>query len=362
MPAALAALHTSHHARFGEVQGVSLPLGYGDFPGEVEAIERGLGVLDLEACGVLLVRGPDAAAFLNGLLTSDVQRLPEGHAQAGLLCATKGQVRHAVRIAHLRAGQYLLVTEPGEREAVAGHLDGYLIREDAEIGQVPLVRLDLLGPQAEAGLRALGRSTAQPVGTWREAPLLAFSQPLGALPRALVLLPAALAADWSAALLAAVPAARLVGFEAFDEARIRAGVPRFGVDYGRDELPAEAALYDHIAFNKGCYVGQEVHARLHYRGHVNRKLCAVVLPAEDAQALAPGAELYAAGEAVGRLTSLARLPVAGERRGIAMVRYKVLEAGTPLAATPAGPATLRTAPLATDLGAGLGAGLGAERA
>jgi hypothetical protein len=88
----------------------------------------------------------------------------------------------------------------------------------------------------------------------------------------------------------------------------------------------------------------------------------VALPAEDAQALAPGAELYAGGEAVGRLTSLARLPVAGERRGIAMVRYKVLEAGTPLAATPAGPATLRTAPLATDLGAGVGAGLGAERA
>jgi folate-binding protein YgfZ len=123
------------------------------------------------------------------------------------------------------------------------------------------------------------------------------------------------------------------------------------VDFDRDFLPAEAALYDHLSFNKGCYVGQEVHARLHHRGHVNRKLCAVTLPEAAAQGAQPGDRLYADGEAVGGLTSLARLPVDGQRRGIAVMRWQALQDGAPLALAPDGPAAVRPLALATDLGA-----------
>jgi folate-binding protein YgfZ len=352
MRTALEALHAAHHAQFGQVQGVLLPMDYGDFAAEVQACREGLGVLDLEACGVLLVRGPDAAEFLAGLTTNDVKRLQEGRAQPNLICANKGRILHAVTVVHVKAEQYLVVTEPGELEGVAGRLEAYHIREDAEIGRAPLVRLDLLGPRAAAALQALGTSPEAPLGAFEGAPLLTPPLALGAVPRVMALLPAGHAERFVQALLAAQAGARLVGFAAYDEVRIRAGVPRFGADFDADFLPAEAALYDHLSFNKGCYVGQEVHARLHHRGHVNRKLCGLLLPEAAAARLAPGAELFAGGAAVGRLTSLARLPEGGQRRGIALLRWEPLAAGVPLATAPDGPAELRTVALATDLGAG----------
>ena len=152
------------------------------------------------------------------------------------------------------------------------------------------------------------------------------------------------------ALLADNHAARLVGMEAYDEARLWAGVPRFAVDYTQDHLPAEAALYDHISFNKGCYVGQEIHARMHYRGHPNRKLACVDFPAAEAERLAVGDELFLEGKAVGSLTSLSRLERGGLRRGIAMLRYQDLQQWPSLAAGADGAARAATRPLASDLG------------
>lgn len=347
---ALEGLHTARGARFGEVAGVRLPLDYGDFAAEVAAMRTGLGVLDLESCGVIVVRGPDAAELLHGLTTNDIKRLREGQVQPNLICATKGKIRYPVDVVRVQAEQFLLVTHPGHLDGVATHLDSYHIREEAEIGRVPLVRVDLIGPGAEAALAALGHATAEPVGRYREGPLLTLGYPLGAVPRVMVLAAAPHAQAWVEALLAAAPEARLVGYEAFDEVRIQAGVPRFGVDFDRDFLPAEAALYDHISFNKGCYVGQEVHARLHHRGHVNRKLTAVAMPPAVAEGLAPDADLYADGKAVGILTSLSRLEVDGERRGIALVRWQYLESGAALAPAADAPATLRMEPVATDLG------------
>ncbi len=167
----------------------------------------------------------------------------------------------------------------------------------------------------------------------------------------MVLVPAPLAASWAEALLTAAPQGRLVGFSAFEEARIRAGMPSFGVDYGPDHLPAEAGLYDRVSFNKGCYVGQEVHARLHHRGHVNRKLIALEIPPEEVTSLAPGRPLYANGAAVGEVTSLARAPEGDLVRGIAMVRYRQAADRSDLSAAPSSAPRIRQLPLATDLGA-----------
>jgi aminomethyltransferase len=153
------------------------------------------------------------------------------------------------------------------------------------------------------------------------------------------------------ALLAARPEARLVGLEAFDEARIWAGVPRFGVDFDTDFLPSEAGLESHLSHNKGCYVGQEIHARLHFRGHPNRKLVALRLPAALAEGLASEAALYAGGQHVGRITSLARLARKGLRAGIGLLRYQVTQERPRLALAPDGEAAIDLAPVATDLGA-----------
>jgi folate-binding protein YgfZ len=90
-----------------------------------------------------------------------------------------------------------------------------------------------------------------------------------------------------------------VDADALERARIEAGIPAWGKELDESILPAEAGLDEtHISFGKGCYPGQEPIARLHYRGHVNRKLR--VLEVEAAE---PGADVMHAGKKVGRVTS-----------------------------------------------------------
>ncbi|MBI4081896.1 MAG: hypothetical protein HY423_04725 [Candidatus Lambdaproteobacteria bacterium] len=351
-PNGLHALQEARGASFAEAGGCPLPLGFGDFAGELEAIRSGLGVLALEGWGVLLVRGPEGGAYLNGLVTSNVSALPVGHAQHALLCASRGKILFETLVGRAKPEDFLVLTAPGEAEGVAKHLDFYHVREEVQIGPVGLVRLDLLGPGAAPALAALG--LAPGTSAFGGGPLVAFADPLPALPRVLALLPPPQAPAFIEALLAATPGARLVGFEAYDEARIQAGLPRMGPDFGRDHLPGEAALYSHLSFSKGCYVGQEPHARMQHRGHPNRKLVAVRLPEAPAAGLAAGSPLYRGDEPVGTLTSLARTAAGGERRGIALIRYTVVTEGVALAPRSGGAAQVRLFPLATDLGAARG--------
>jgi folate-binding protein YgfZ len=111
--------------------------------------------------------------------------------------------------------------------------------------------------------------------------------------------------------------------------RIEAGTPRYGHELDDRVLPAEAGLdKTHISFTKGCYPGQEPIARLHYRGHVNRRLSVL-----EAEATAPGDELTREGKVVGRVTS------AVPGRALAYVRAEV-PAGAELSLSSGGSARL----------------------
>ncbi len=367
----MTALHAAHQARFAGAGDSGPPLDYGDFPGEVEALHASLGVVSLDRGGVILLRGEDAAEFLGGITTNNVKALAPGGIQSSLLCANKGKILHPIEVVRTKPDQLLVLTEPDALDDVAGHLNAYLIREAVEIGQVPLMRIDLIGPGGNRALEALGYSAQSPLGAFQEAPLLTLAHPLGTAPRVVTLLPAGFAPRWVETLLSSSVQARLAGLEAHDEVRIAAGAPRFGVDYGREHLPAEAALIDRLSFDKGCYVGQEIHARLHYRGQVNRKLVGLEIPESMAGDLGTGSELFAgetisdamadtvadtvantvADTVVGTVTSLARLPREGVRRGIAMVRQEQAFGMKNLCPASGAPPAIKLHPLASDLGA-----------
>ena len=68
-----------------------------------------------------------------------------------------------------------------------------------------------------------------------------------------------------------------VGAEAQNILRIEAGIPRYGVDFNEDNLLLEVGIDYAVSFNKGCYLGQEVVERIRSRGHVNKKLCGLLI-------------------------------------------------------------------------------------
>jgi folate-binding protein YgfZ len=138
--------------------------------------------------------------------------------------------------------------------------------------------------------------------------------------------------------------ARPVGREAWDVLRLEAGKVRYGVDVDASTLLLEAPLDGAYSLNKGCYLGQEVVARITYRGHVNRKL--VGFRFDDARTPRPGARLTVAGKEVGRITSAAVSPALRKALALGFVRREHGEPGTRVEADGAdGPLTAEVAAL-----------------
>ena len=114
---------------------------------------------------------------------------------------------------------------------------------------------------------------------------------------------------------------REFGDEAFDVLRVEAGMPRFGAEIDEQVMPAEAGVVDRaVSFTKGCYIGQEPVARLHYRGHANRGLRSILL---DGIVPAAGATVEVEGREVGRITSAVESPTIGRAVALAIVRREV---------------------------------------
>ena len=121
--------------------------------------------------------------------------------------------------------------------------------------------------------------------------------------------------------------ARPVGYAALETLRIEAGLPRYGVDMDETNVVTEAALDDAVSYTKGCYVGQEIIARIKYRGHVAKKLSGVMF--EQAVKVAVGAVVNSAeGKEVGRVTSVTYSPLLGRTIALAYLKYDYLVPGT----------------------------------
>ena len=120
--------------------------------------------------------------------------------------------------------------------------------------------------------------------------------------------------------------ARPVGREAWNVLRVEAGVVRYGVDVDASTLLLEAPLPEAYSLNKGCYLGQEVIARITYRGHVNRKIVGFRLA--DARVPPAGAPVLVGGKEVGRITSAVLSPALGVGLALGFLRREHHEPGT----------------------------------
>ena len=210
----------------------------------------------------LRVAGPDAADYLQRMVSNDVEALGVGEACPALLLTAKARVIAPVVVLRRGEEDFLVLTEPELGETVRALLTRMRLRAKCEIE-----------PEEHASVLVFGGDDG-------------FVTDF----------------DGARELLDSGLAPTLAADE-LERRRIEAGVPRWGHEIDDRILPAEAGLdATHVNFGKGCYPGREPVARLHYRGHPNRGLRVLEL----AELPEYDAELVHDGKAVGRVTSAAK--------------------------------------------------------
>jgi len=285
------------------------------------AVRRGAGLFALPSRGIVEVSGEDRVRWLDGMLSNDVRRLEPGPERSGcraLALTRKGGIVADLRV-WLREGAFWLETDAAAIPGLLSHLRGLVVADDVHLaeagGSLELVGLE--GPAAREVLeRAAGRDVALAEGAVAELEIAGVRAPVAAYgesgePAFRLALAAAGARRVAEALVAAGSASGLVAGseQALEILRIEAGAPRFGAELGPDVLPAEARLEAAIAFDKGCYTGQEIVARVESRGQVRRHLVGLAL--EGGIAPVPGAPIEAASDRVGEVTSGCVSPARG---------------------------------------------------
>jgi len=198
------------------------------------------------------LKGIDAGTFLQGMVTSDVLQLEVGEIQSSLICSNKGKIIHHLEIFRSEKDEWIVICDPGEGRAVGTILDNFHIREDLELRLLnsgEMLRIDLSGPDAEKIAEKLGYFRDKIKWTFEGELVLTAKFNLGKLPRLINLVYAGVLQKFIEQILQNEKA-DLIGLEAFDEMRCLEGVPRSGVDYGKDNFPQEAGLGDHISFQQ----------------------------------------------------------------------------------------------------------------
>jgi len=295
--------------------------------------DGGSGVIDLSSRGRLLVSGSEAVMFLNGLITNDMKTLALNSWMPAVFPNVQGRLIAAVRIIHRDDG-FLIDTERATLEAIAKLLGRFSLAGDFQVRDLS---------SETAMLSVQGRKAAQVVGE-------ALDESAASVARAGVattqlenakvdvirathsgedgfdlFVDANAAEDLRRSLIAA--GAAPFGEEVAETLRIEAGIPRFGIDMDETKVVTETNLDDAVSFTKGCYIGQEIIARIKYRGHVAKKLTGVLL--DQNVALESGAKILSDDDKeIGIVTSATISPRLKQTIALVYVKYDYLAPGT----------------------------------
>ena len=348
----LADLHERQGATFIERDGWLLPDHFGDPASEYESVRKSAGLFDLANRAMLQFTGEDRLPYLQGMLSNDLRPLKMFDGQQATILTQQGKVVADLRVLCSLNSFYLDFWEP-LKEKILTHLNRYLVADDVEIHDPneQWKMLSLQGPRAQVMLDQVFANAELPVQPnhhgmvqFDGAPvcvvradrtghdgfdlivqtsqLLAFAQRLTEL-----------GAAW-------------VGEQAQNVLRIEAGIPRYGIDFSEDNLLLEVALDDAVSFTKGCYLGQEVVERIRSRGHVNKKLCGLVLDGNTPAS--SGDKISAGNKEVGQITSSVLSFALHRPIALAYVNKDFWSAGTKLTVSHGGSefaATLTTRPI-----------------
>jgi folate-binding protein YgfZ len=336
-PLLLHEIHREAGASFCELNGQEAVAHYGDWLAEYQALRAAAAVFDLSFRGRLCVVGADAQKFLNGQVTNNVKDLKVGAGCYAALVSAKGKMESDLNIYRLE-NETLLDLEPGFSARVTQRLEKFIIAEDAQVVDVAADYglLSVQGPNAAAVLAASLPGLALP----QEA--MAVSKLAGAdsseiyvthMERAReagfdLFVPAAALPQTAARLLE--HGGRWCGWQALETTRVEAGIPRFGADMDENNLAPEALGSRAISYSKGCYIGQEVIARVRTYGQVAKALRGLRFGGPARELPLKGAKMFSGEKEVGFITSASYSPRMGCVMALGYVRREANEAGRAL--------------------------------
>jgi folate-binding protein YgfZ len=329
--------HRAAGAQIGEFYGCDLPRRFTDFEKEYSAAKQNLALCDTNWQAILLLTGRDRLSYLHAISSQDIRGLEDGRGVLALLLNPQGHILAELEVYAL-PDKLLVLTHAAFRERTVATLRKYVIGSKVQIDD----QTDRMGSLALEGPRALLTLAEMCGPALSEAPEMSAVEssidgaPCYWLKRShsgepgvqLIVGRETLVAMWTK-FLSAVRArgGEPIGMDALNVLRLEAAIPWFPADFNDAMIPQEAAIErTHVAFNKGCYTGQEIVERVRSRGHVNRKR--VRLRFSTLAPLPLGTKLRANGTEVGSITSAAFSPAAGVAIGMGYVRREQFAVGS----------------------------------
>lgn len=277
---------------------------------------------------VVHVRGPEAATYLQGQLSQDVDAIPAGAARRSFVLQPTGKVDSWVRVTRVGDEDFMLDVDAGYGDALIARLQRFLLRTKAEVDSWDLTCVGFRGPSADT----------LNLPDWEGVVL---RQPVGG--------PGGAGVDVIGLKIAYPDDAAVGSAEAYEAGRIMAGMPAMGAELTESTIPAEvgqSVIDESVSFTKGCFTGQELVARIDSRGgNVPRNLRGLVVKGEVPPA---GATVQVDGADVGEVTSSALSESLGAPVALGFVRRAVEPPAEGVVTWTGGEASVEIRPLPLD--------------
>ena len=300
------------------------------FVRDIELLTTGVALCEPVPASRLELMGPDRERFFGGMVTAAIEGLEPGTGRFGFITDVRGRILASAAVLALEDRLWLEIPK-GRGRTIIEHLEKYIVTDQVEIlplGDMASVRI--AGPKSAEALADLGAEAARDLTEpWShtQVELLDYQARLvreghGPIPGFSLWQSSAIAPLMTDDLAeAGLPRA---GPEATEALRIEHGHPLWGTDYEDSNLPQETGIPNAVDYEKGCYLGQEIVARIHYRGQPARRMCRLVF--EPGHMPATGAQIEFNGRTAGTVTSISPSPHADVAIGLALLPRRAVEA------------------------------------
>ena len=303
---------------------------------EHHAVRQGVGIVDLSHRGRLRLTGNDRAAYLHRIISNDVEGLSVGEGNYATILTNRGKIIADMKV-YVFEDAISIETNAETTLDLYQELDKYLIADDVTIEDLTesTGAIGIHGPQSTELLQAVYGFDAGSLsehynivdeidGRWI---ICVRANETGEVGYNLCTKSESIERLWDTILTKGRAfGAEPVGLTALNSLRIEAGIPQFGAELGDSIFPGEAELERAISFEKGCYIGQEIVARMKYRGHPNRLLRGFEIASDTPPQ--SGARLFDGDKEIGWITSAVVSPTLGETIGMGYIRVAFTDEGS----------------------------------